>query len=693
MLSDFKLVSIWWLTIFSLSIIAWPLVFYLFKKFWDSGYAFAKITAISFLTYFTLVGGIYKILPFSRFGLFSVIIFLLFVDILFLLNKKNRRYFFTNLRQKWLIFLFEELLFGFILFGWSYVRGFSPDIESLEKFMDWGFVNSTLRGQYLPPADMWFSGYIVNYYYFGQVMTAVLTRLSGINSTLTYNLAIASTCALTFTSTFSLTSNIVAKIFSKLNLKMIFSAGIISALLLTFGGNLHTVYKIGSNLIENEGHLVLKIDSIKNAAKTYWYPDATRFIGFDPDTTDKTIHEFPMYSFVVSDLHGHMNDIPVVLFIMAFLFSVFSSRGFIVGTFINWKLDVFTALFLSIAFMTNAWDFAVYGLLFAISYFIISRFNFLKTLINGIMTIAVWVIFTFPFYSNFIPMAEGLRLSDVHSPFYQLFILYGGFWLICLFYLLCILFKKLKKLTVSDYFVLSLILTATILVLIPEIFYIKDIYTEDYRRANTMFKLVYQAFIIYSLCCGYILVRLSSGIKSRIIRFIFKILFLIIFLCHMIYPYFAIKSYTDHHLERKYWGLYGLDFIRDQFPDNFQAIEWINKNISGQPVMLEAVGDSYTSFNHVSMATGLPTVEGWIVHEWLWRGGYDLPAGRQIDVQQIYESEDLETVKMLLQKYNVEYIFIGDNEYEKYPNLNESNFAQLGQVVFTSGNTKIYQLH
>jgi uncharacterized membrane protein len=152
----------------------------------------------------------------------------------------------------------------------------------------------------------------------------------------------------------------------------------------------------------------------------------------------------------------------------------------------------------------------------------------------------------------------------------------------------------------------------------------------------------------------------------------------------MIYPYFAIKSYTDHHLERKYWGLYGLDFIRDQFPDNFQAIEWINKNISGQPVMLEAVGDSYTSFNHVSMATGLPTVEGWIVHEWLWRGGYDLPAGRQIDVQQIYESEDLEIVKMLLQKYNVEYIFIGDNEYEKYPNLNESNFAQLGQVVFTS---------
>jgi len=693
MLSDAKLVLTWWLTIFSLSVVAWPLTFCLFKKFWDRGYVFAKIIAISFLTYLILVAGVFKIIPFTRIALFSIIISLLLIDILFLLNKKNRQDFFSGLLHKWPIFLSQEILFGLILFGWSYVRGFSPDIESLEKFMDWGFVNSALRGQYLPPVDMWFSGYIVNYYYFGQVMIAVLTRLSGINSTFTYNLAIASTCALTFTSAFSLVSNIAAKIFSKFNLKMVITAGIISATLLTFGGNLHTVYKIGSNIIKNEGQLVLNVDSIKKAAKTYWYPDATRFIGFDPDTKDKTIHEFPLYSFVVSDLHGHMNDIPVVLFFMALLFAVFTHPEFIISSFLNWKLIIFSGFILSVAFMTNAWDFAVYGLLYAISYFLISRFSLLKTCTNGIMIVAVWIIFTFPFSNNFIPMTEGLRLSDVHSPFYQLFILYGGFWLISLFFLLYVLSKKFKKLTVPDFFVLSLILTATILVLIPEVIYIKDIYIEEYRRANTMFKLVYQAFIIYSLCSGYILVRLSSGIKSPLIRFIFKILFLIIFISHMIYPYFAIKSYSDHHSERKYWGLYGLDFLRDQYPDNFQAIKWINQNISGQPVMLEAVGDSYTSFNHVSMATGLPTVQGWIVHEWLWRGGYDQPAARQADVQKIYESENSSEVHQLLQKYDVKYVFVGTKEVEKYPNLNESNFTKLGQVIFTSGNTKIYQLN
>jgi uncharacterized membrane protein len=417
----------------------------------------------------------------------------------------------------------------------------------------------------------------------------------------------------------------------------------------------------------------------------YWYPDATRFIGFDPETKDKTIHEFPLYSFVVSDLHGHMNDIPVILFFLAFLFSCFlnpTSRFFVIPT----------GFILSIAFMTNAWDFAVYGLFFGVSSLLISKFNIIETFTNGILIIAFWVIFTYPFSRNFIPMAEGLRLADAHTPFYQLFILYGGFWLICLSFIFHLLFKKFKKLIIPDLFVLSLVITATILILIPEIIYIKDIYINEYRRANTMFKLVYQAFIIYSLCSGYIFVRLSSTIKSKLLYLIFKILFLTIFLSHLIYPYFAIKSYGDHHAERKYWGLYGLDFLRDEYPDNLKAIEWINKNISGQPVMLEAVGDSYTSFNQISMATGLPTVQGWIVHEWLWRGGYEQPAARQVDVQKIYESKDLEEVKKLLQKYQVKYIFVGDKEFEKYPKLNDTNFDKLGKVIFTSGKTKIYQL-
>ncbi|MBP9817131.1 hypothetical protein KBC75_00055 [Candidatus Shapirobacteria bacterium] len=699
-MSDLKYISSWWLTIFLLSTLAWPILFTFFHKFWDRGYIFTKIASILTLTYIIFVLGVFKFVPYTSGSLFVLIVFIIFLNYLFLRQKNNLANFVDVLKSKWSIFLFEEILFLAVLLIWSYVRSFSPDIESLEKFMDWGFVNSALRSTYMPPIDMWFASEPINYYYFGHLMVATLTKLSNIDSSLTYNLAMASTCALTFVSGFSLASNLVAVSLKKFSIKPIILAGLISGLLLTFGGNLHTVYKIGSTLVKNEGRLVLSKDAITRAASTYWYPDATRFIGFDPDVKDKTIHEFPLYSFVVADLHGHMNDIPVVIFFMAFLLSTYIS----VANFPNWFLVVPAGFLLSIAYMTNAWDFAVYGLVFAIfsfihtSYFLNLKSSLVQTFSHGIFVIFFWYLFSLPFSLNFIPMADGLNLSDMHTPFYQLFILYGGFWLICLPFVLGIIATSLRgalrrsNLSSSDLFVLSLIVTATILIIIPEIGYVKDIYIYEHRRANTMFKLVYEAFIMYSLSSGYVLIRLSNTLKPVVLNVFYKLVFLLVFVSHLIYPYFAIRGFTDHHPERKSWGLYGLDFLKDSNPDNLLAIEWINKNIVGQPVILEAVGDSYTTFGQVSVATGLPTVEGWIVHEWLWRGGYDKPAARQSDVQQIYEAKDPEVARTLLQKYNVKYVFVGDKEFEKYPEINVANFDKLGKVVFTSGKTKIYQL-
>lgn len=701
MLGDLGFIFKWWFVIFLLGTLSLPVVFLVFKNFLDKGYIFSKILSISVLTYLIFVFSSFKFLPFSNFSLYFILFLFLIFDIFFLLNKNKYRDFFNIFKKTYKFFIFEEFLFFLILTSWSFVRGFSPNIEGLEKFMDWGFINSALRSRFLPPVDMWFSGETINYYYFGHLMFAALTKLSSISSAITYNLSVATTCALTFVSGFSLVLNLIFIFLKKkLNLFLIFLPALISSLLLTFGGNLHTVFTIIRNNIKNEGKLVLTTEAILNASEGYWYPNATRFIGYDPDTTDKTIHEFPGYSFVVADLHGHMNDIAIVIFFMAFLFAFFIGDVSV----LKWGLVVPSGFILSIAYMTNAWDFAVYGLLFTFFFFFVNLRNnnfqnaFFSVFLNGILTILFWFIFSLPFSSRFIPMAEGLRLSDAHSPFYQLFVLYGGFWLICLpfvvylFYLL-IQNSKLKiknYISISDIFVLSLVITATLLVVIPEIFYIKDIYSFDYRRANTMFKLVYQAFIMYSLASGYILIRLLKSLKSCILSFVYTFIFLFIFISHMIYPIFSIKSFYNL---KNYKGLWGLEFLKNDFSDNFSAIEWINKNIKGQPVMLEATGDSYTTFNQISVATGLPTVQGWLVHEWLWRGGYDKPGARVEDVRRIYESSNLEEVKNLVKKYSVEYIFVGSKEYEKYQQLNENNFSQIGKIIFQSGNTKIYKLN
>lgn len=693
MFSDFKFISLWWLAYLIVGVVTLPLTFLIFKKFWDKGYIFSKTIGLVILTYVIFVLGVYHLVPFTSVALSSLLLLALVADFFYLKSGDNLKVFLDTLKTHWQIFLFEEITFLLILTIWSFVRGFAPDIEGLEKYMDWGFVNSALRTKFMPPADMWFSGEAINYYYFGHLMTAVLTRLSNLDSAITYNLAIASTCAMTFVSGFSLASNLTATLFKKINFAHVIIAGLLSALLLTFGGNLHPVYKIAKIDIQNNGHLVLTKEALDKAASTYWYPDATRFIGFDPDVKDKTIHEFPLYSFVVADLHGHMNDIPLVILFVSFIFAI--SLGALTTSKILWQLVIPSGFLLSIAYMTNAWDFAVYGLVYGVYYFFYFLLNknllqsLRSTFTNGLLIIILWYIFTLPFSLNFTPMTEGLRLSDAHSPFYQLFVLYGGFWLITLPFIIYFLLKSLRgakqrgNLIPADIFVFSLIIAATILVIIPEIGYIKDIYIYEHRRANTMFKLVYQAFILYTLVSGYIFFRLKKF-------FPYRLLFALIFVIQLIYPFFAIKSFyglTTYH------GLWGLNSLQTAFPDNYLAIKWINQNITGQPVILEAVGDSYTTFNQVSMATGLPTVEGWIVHEWLWRGGYDKPAARQTDVQKIYEATDTASARSLLQKYNVKLIFVGDKEREKYPQLNEKTFVDLGaKIIFQSGQTRLYQL-
>lgn len=698
-MADFKYIAIWWLTYFFLGLLSLPLGLRFFRSFWDKGYIFTKIFTSVILTYLILVLGVFKFLPFTHTSLTLLIALAVGLNIFHLKKGSHWREFSGIIKSHLPIFLGEELLFLLILTLWSYVRGFAPDIEGLEKFMDWGFVNSALRTHYLPPVDMWFSGQPINYYYFGHLITALTTRLSTLDSALTYNLAIASTCAFTFVGAFSVASNLVHLYLNKIPLRFIITAGMTSALLITFGGNLHSVYKISKNIIKNEGSLQITPDSLQTAIDQYWYPDATRFIGFDPDVKDKTIHEFPLYSFVVADLHGHMNNIPHVLFFLAFLLASVSTLQL---TKFNPLFVVFSGFWLSINYMTNAWDFAVYGLVFGSFVFfhalhkmkLLSAIRF--ALIHGIPVIIAWYIFTLPFSLNFVPMTEGLRWSDTHTPFYQLFVLYGGFWLICFPLIVFLVSRRFRQINYADIFSLSLIFVATLMIIIPEIGYIKDIYVYDHRRANTMFKLVYQAFMMYSLVAGYVLIRLSQSIRNGGLKLLYKLVFSLVFVIHLIYPYFAIRSYyglRDFKSLGNYKGLYGLNFLRLQYPDNLAAINWLNQHITGQPVVLEATGDSYTTFNQVSTATGLPTVQGWVVHEWLWRGGYDQPSARQNDVQKIYESTNVSEVRSLLQKYNVKYIFVGAKEIEKYSHLNTTHFEALGaKIIFESGKTKIYQL-
>ncbi|MEK7571175.1 MAG: DUF2298 domain-containing protein [Patescibacteria group bacterium] len=719
---DLQSVIQWWFVLLVLGAGFLPLTILIFKNFFDRGYIFSKIIGLGILSYVSFLIGVFHIAPFRTETIF--ILGILLIAGFFFITKKYVSVL-TFIKQHWAIILFEEALFFTTLLAWAYIHAFAPDVHGLEKYMDYGFINSILRSDYFPPKDMWFAPHVINYYYFGHLMTALLTKISFIPSNITFNLMLSTIFALCFTQTFSIGANLFVLMKQHTmpgRIKRVI-AGIMTAGVVALGGNLHILYAFFKPYQTDNPQPFWTLPFFPlDFPNGYWYPNATRYIF-------NTIHEFPIYSWVVADLHGHVLDIPLVLFIIALLLALFhqehqteatiqvKKKSYLTYFSVHPLWSIGIGLTLALMYMTNAWDGAIYLLLTILVLF--SLYNALPKhkihtfILSFALVFLSFILFALPYNSYFTPSAvSGIgvlcapqALIDMgkfgpflfekdhcqHSYWWELLTLYGFFY----FFIICFLVfaVRAKKLLETDLFVLLLITLGTILIIIPEFVYLKDIYPAHYR-ANTMFKLVFQAFMILGISSMYILFRLGDR-KPPAIRAIFRYPFLfvsvVLLVAVMQYPKIAINSYYGDL--KDYKGLDGTVYLKTLYPTDYDAILWMNKNIKGQPVILEAQGDSYTDFARVSANTGLPTVLGWTVHEWLWRGSYDVPAPRIDEIKTMYETQDLAKTKELLDKYNVEYVFIGSMEYQKHPELVESKFDQLGDMVFEKGTTKIYRIY
>ncbi len=661
----------WWGLLFFIGVGFLPISILIFRKFIDVGYGFSKIIGIILISYVSFIASTFHILPFTKSSLLFISSLLLATSgIIFFRNKKI---IITSFRKNLRVILFQEILFTAGLSFWAYVRGHQPDINGLEKFMDYGFINSILKSQYLPPVDMWFAGKSINYYWFGHFMAAVITKLSSIPAGVTYNLMLATILGFGLASAFSISGTLLKHLFPKVNKRVIFAAGIISAAVLIFGGNFHTPFY-----------------ALKEGRDKYWYPDATRFIGYNPETNDKTIHEFPMYSFVVSDLHAHLLNFPLVLLYTALLWRLVAKK--------ERRLHdlIFLGFLLGIMFTVSAWDFGNYTLVTGIVLLVTTvkrkGFNLYSLIDTGIATgiiICTGLLTSLPFLLNFESIAQGIAFVKARTPLWQLSILWG-FPAVLTVTIGFIVFKLRPKIKLSDLFVVALLISSWLLIFLPEVIYVKDIYIASHHRANTMFKLTYQAFVMSYLTSGYIVVRSILFFKDILPKLALSFFYLVILAGILWYPSFAIKSYY-RDLEN-FIGLNGETWLLNSHPDTYATISFLRENTKGQPMILEAPGDSYTEYNVISSYTGLPTVSGWFVHEWLWRGTAQIPQARVSDIDEIYTSEDLVKTTSLLKKYNVSYVIVGEFERMKFPNINEEKFNQLGNVIFTQKTSKIYKL-
>ena len=433
-------ILVWYLfsLVFSLSFI--PLGSFMFGQLKDKGYPFYRIIGIAVVSYlvFSLVS--FKVFPFSENTILSI--FAIAVILNFFLRKRQ-----AQLYPSFKIILSYELLFLSALLLWTFVKGHEPSIHSLEKYMDFGFIKSLLKSKFFPPQDMWFAStsknfFSINYYYFGHFVTAFLIKLTSVPPAVAYNVMLSSIFAFGTTLSFSLGYNIYCvltkhdKIVSFKDHLLPLAAGGLSLLLTNFAGNFHTIYLFTKSYLPENPIPFWKILSTYNP-QNYWYPNATRFIPF-------TIHEFPSYSYVVSDLHGHVLDIPFVLLILALFLALILSKNKLKDV----VLSLFTAFVLAINYMTNSTDFLVYGsLLFFI--LVIKYEVFLPVIFSLVSILFGALLLTAPFSLHFKPFASSLGVNCAPqfllklqkfgpflfemdkcqtSPLWMLFIIWGFFW-------------------------------------------------------------------------------------------------------------------------------------------------------------------------------------------------------------------------------------------------------------------------
>ena len=239
------------------------------------------------------------------------------------------------------------------------------------------------------------------------------------------------------------------------------------------------------------------------------------------------------------------------------------------------------------------------------------------------------------------------------------------------------------------------------LIIGSEFLFIRDFFN---NRGNTVFKLYYQAWILLAAASAFAVYYWLSTIQSRTgwratFSYVWAAAFVLLLIGSLYYPLAAAKTKPD----TPYAGptLDGLSFVQQNRPAEYDAIAWLKQNASPDAAIVEAVGE-WSDWGLVSRSTGLPTIVNWLGHQKQWRGGWekfdankpDVSRAlrdkyfddRTAEVERIYTTLDPAEAQVILYKYDIDYVYIGQRERDKYGIEGIPKFDAIADPVFADPN-------
>lgn len=693
-----------WYALFVLfGIIGLPFTNYFFKNWVDKGYGLAKFVGLFFVAFPIWFLASLKIITFSR----EIVVMSVFLALI------GSIYWLVRVKFDWLAILkyviLHELVFFVLILIWGRIRSMLPRIEGTEKMMNLAFMNSIARSEYFPPADPWYAGGTINYYYLGHYLFTFAAKFLNLGMNYGYNLTLITIIAHTFTSLLS----IFLQLFRK---KQGWSVGLglLGATWICFASNLHYPIKYLAAVFSGKEF-------------KYFFPDPTRIVPF-------AIDEFPAYSIVLGDVHGHYLGLPFFTIAIALVLANFKLK---LGSREKYFFNLIVSPLIIAMYGINSWD--LISVLFMFTLFTAYQFyissdevkqkvkqfflTMMALVLPGLLLMVPYIInFDAPVqgegkyiidkYIGFVPTflaqhIDSFKLEDpvtkesvpYHKtddiiPWLQM---WGMFLFITVSFYLVSHFKGLKQ-DIKIKTVSLLGITAFCLVLGVEFFFLKDIFHTDnppYYRTNTVFKFYYHAWIVWGIAATWFVYHLIFNSKGRFYSLVIPLLsvILLMWIGTTAYIFRAIKDFYPKY-DPVVATLDGMKYIEreaDKVGD-YEAINWLNDNVEGQVVIAEAVGDAYTYYARITTNTGLITVMGWPTHEWQWRGEATTAFDRADQMRLFYTTTDSAEIAKTIAQYDIEYIIVGELERTKYPELNTKLIEQIAQVVYQNETTKIYKV-
>jgi YYY domain-containing protein len=366
-------------------------------------------------------------------------------------------------RENRTVVIVGEILFATLLLGWTIFRAHQNNLTGTEKPMELMFMSSVQRSPSFPPNDGWMAGYAISYYYFGYVLSAMLSMLSGVGSTVGFNMTISLLFALTGLTAFGVVYNLVRS--RAFNIRgeplergpsrhVAILIGALGMAFVVLMGNFQLPFvevPYQTNTASADYLQIWNVSERQTPASFidtrgldptqwnyWWWFRASRSVN-DLDLNNnhiEVIDEFPQFSFLLADTHPHVLALPFVMLAL----------GMALNLLLTWRNPtrtevVFYGLCVGGLAFLNTWDGPVYlvalvgadGLrrLMRNGSGRLTRDDWKGLLLLGLALLGLTIVPYLPFWLGFRSQAGGI-LPNVINPTStpQLFLMFGPFLLL-----------------------------------------------------------------------------------------------------------------------------------------------------------------------------------------------------------------------------------------------------------------------